>query len=176
MPGMLSAEAMAMHGLGSVGGTVLGLAVAVWIVARQVMARRLSWSMMLLVPVLLAYMTWRDLPAGPLPAGRFAELALEMAMALACGMWQGATVQVYRRDGQWYLRGGWSYLAAWAAFLCGDIALHLAMQGAAALTAPAGLWISTAGAAVVWAVRAVAIALREPATVAARRAAAGGRA
>lgn len=126
-----------------------------------------------MVTAVLAYMTWRYLPAGPIPSGQYLELALELLMAVACGLWQGMTVKVYRRDGRWYLRGGWAYLGAWGAFLCGDIALHLIMEGPAAFSgpaAPAGMWISIAGAAVVWAVRAACIAIREPETTSAGRA------
>jgi|GEM_PF-3375524 len=168
-----------MQGLGGIGAAVLGVAVAIWVVARQVLPRRLSWRMMLVAPAVLAYMAYRELPAGRIPAGQGLELGLELALALACGLWQGATLKLSVKNGQWYVKGGWAYLVGWVAFLGGDITLHLVLEGptafASGLSSP-GMWISLVGAAAVWLVRALWVVIRHPETVSAGAATDAGRA
>lgn len=77
------------------------------------------------------------------------------------------------------MRGGWAYLVGWAAFLGDDIAIHLVMEGPTAFSnglASPGMWISVAGAAAVWLVRALWIVIRHPETISAGAATDAGRA
>lgn len=148
---------------------LVALAVMVWVVWRQMAGRRLSWRMMAVIPIVLGYLTWRNRPLGGVPAGDGLLLALELALALACGLWQGTQAQVFERNGVWFIRGGWRYLVGWVAFLGGDILLHLAVGGPASLATmgQSGLWIEMAGATAVWAVRAITVAAAHPETLSA---------
>lgn len=141
---------------------LVGVAIAVVILARQMMPRRVSWLMLLGVPVLLAYFAIRRIPAGPIGAQQALELVLEFVLALGCGLWQTSVTRVYANKGHWYRRSGWPYLAAWVVLLVGDIVMQGLVAGTTALSQGTGLWITLLGAAVCWAVRAVGIIVKYP--------------
>ena len=153
----------------SVLSAAIAVGVVVWVVVRQMRGRRLVWRTMAGIPILLGYLTWRNRPQTGIPAGDALLLALDVGLAIVCGLWQGTQSQVFRRGDQWYIRGGWRYLVGWVAFLGGDIALHLAVDGPASLAqmGSSGLWVELAGAAAVWTVRAVTVAALHPETLSA---------
>jgi hypothetical protein len=149
---------------------VIGVAVVAWVLVRQLLPRRVSWRMMLVFPAVLAYFAWKSLPAGAIPARQGVELALELVLALACGLWQASVTRVWRQGSQWMMRGGPLYLAGWVVFIGGDIGLRLAIEGPSALTSAPGhgsTWIAIVGGAACWLVRAAVLALRHPETLSA---------
>jgi hypothetical protein len=136
---------------------LFGVAAVVVVLARQLMPRKLSWLFLLGVPAALAVVGLRQAPSA-LSAAQGLDLALECALATACGLWQGNVTRVYQQDGAWYLRSGWSYVVAWVLFLVGDTALQGLILGPASLANGSDMWISLLGAAIAWGMRALIIA------------------
>jgi len=154
---------------GAVVPIVLAIAIGVYVVARQVLPRRVSWLMLVGVPILLVYFGWKQLPAGPVATRQIVDLAGEVALGVCCGLWQAASTRVYVSAGRWYMRGGAPYLLGWVVCLVGDIALVLALEGASGLAHDT--WIFLLGAAATWAGRAVGLLVRHPGLLGAPQAA-----
>ncbi len=146
-------------------GTVLLVAVGVvYVIARQVLPRRVSWLTLMGIPVALAYLAVQHLPAGPVPARQLAELAAEVALATGAGIWQARVTQVFERDGRWYLRGGPVYLGVWVLLLAARIALQLGMGGRLGLGSKGAgdLWMVWVELAVAWGARTLALFVMHP--------------
>jgi hypothetical protein len=144
---------------------LVAVGAVLWVIARQLLPQRITRISLVVLPVALAYAAARGMPAsisGPV----MAELLASLAVSVACGLWQARVTEVYAGpDGTWWMRGGWSYLLAWAVFIAARLLLRLAVEGPAgawgAGVGPA-LWMTGLDVAVAWGVRSAIIYLRHP--------------
>lgn len=141
-------------------GPLVVVAVAIWFLARQVLPRRISWLMLAVTPVALIYFGVRQVPTGPVSGHQLVDLAAEIAVGLACGLWQARVTAVYASDGRWYMRGGWRYLLGWVVALCADGVLAVALEGLSGLAG--STWIFLLGGAATWGARTAVLIVRHP--------------
>jgi hypothetical protein len=101
---------------------VLGAALAVFIIVRQFLPRRITPRLMIIGPAILAYFGLTGL--GSLDATAVAFLTINAGVGLVLGLLRATTVRVWLDEqGQAYMRGTWATLGLWLALVVARLAL-----------------------------------------------------
>ncbi len=96
-----------------------------WSIWRQMHAHEITAAGLVKLPIIFAAIGVLGFGIEPVPTGAaaVAYIALCLALSLTFGVWRGARIDVWRREGRWMSCGNRTTLGLWAALIGTKVAL-----------------------------------------------------
>ena len=139
---------------------VLGLAIFVYFIIRQVSPRRPTRLRFYIMPLIGLYLAYHNLPH-PVPSSQIWDAVISVAISVPFGIAQAYFTRFYQLDGQWVLQGDWRYLVSWLVLFASHLVTVLLFSAGSHQVTPV-TWVIALEVAVVWGLRSVVLHLRFP--------------
>jgi membrane protein CcdC involved in cytochrome C biogenesis len=141
---------------------ILIAALVIWVIFRQLRARKVSRLQMILLPLIAAYEAFQTRPQ-VIEHQTWTEFAVTIMLAIAVGFGQAYTTRIMYKDGVLYTKGGAAYLILWIVLLAGRILIKLGFEGVDGLrNMHSKEWLIFAGIAIAWGLRSLLLYVRHP--------------
>lgn len=142
--------------------TLIILLAVAFLITRQVLPRRISRFPFIVFPVVGLYEMIQSLPSPIISGWMLVECGISLAWCATVGYFQAKVTTVFEgTDGQWYMRGGWKYLAWWLVLIAFRMAIMWAFH-TGSFSIHGVEWIMWSNLAMVWGSRAVFLTLLHP--------------
>lgn len=138
---------------------VIGLAVLIYFIIRQVTPRHPSRLRFYILPILGLFFAFKNLPH-PIPENQLWDAVISVGISIPFGVMQAYFTRLYESGGEWLMRGDGRYVASWLALLLLRILIAMATGGGTHGAETA--WIIALEVAMIWGVRSVVLHLRYP--------------
>ncbi len=140
---------------------VMGFAVLVWFIVRQVTPRRPLRLRFYIMPMIALVVAAANLPH-PIPGIQAWDAVISLAISIPFGIMQAHFTTLYQQDGVWYMKGDWRYVASWAALFALKFATAWMMGSSLHQSFQSVEWIVALEVAVVWGLRSLVLHQRYP--------------
>ena len=139
---------------------VLGLAIFVYFIIRQVSPRQPTRLRFYIMPIIGLYLAYRNLPH-PVPVSQIDDAVISVAISIPFGIMQAFFTRFYQSDGQWVMQGDWRYLVSWLVLFAIHIVTTFLLGSGTHHVTPV-TWVIALEVAVVWGLRSLVLHLRFP--------------
>lgn len=134
---------------------LIGLALFVFFIIRQLTPRRPSRLRFYFLPLIALYWSYHTLPH-PVPSIEIWTTVISVGISVPFAIMQAYFTRLYEKDGQWVMQGDWRYLVSWLIIFALQVVIALVLHQ------PTLTWEIALGIAVVWGMRSVVLHLRYP--------------
>lgn len=135
--------------------TLIIIAVFVYAIARQFMAKPVRRLGFIIFPLLALCEAMASFPKTAVPAGQAAECAAMVALALAAAAIQAAFTEVFYKNDRLYLRSKPVAIVTWAAYFVIRLSMRFVFGGTEE-------WVTWLGMAVILGGRGIMLYIRHP--------------
>jgi hypothetical protein len=143
--------------------TLIIIAVVIFAIIRQVMPQKIRMLSFVILPAIAAYEAYKLLPRPIIPVSQMVECLLIVVAGVVIGAIQATATNVYYKDNQLYMCGGFVSLFSWIAFMFIRFIISFAFQGFSSFTSFKNFeWILWAGIAVAFGSKSLILYMKHP--------------
>lgn len=147
-----------MHGIE---GILIGLAVLIYFIVRQVTPRQPGRMRFYILPLVALVVAAVNLPH-PIPQNQLWDALISVAISIPFGVMQAYFTTLYQKQGEWYIQGDWRYVVSWVVLVGLKMVTAMVVGSSAHPSFQSIEWIAALEVAVVWGLRSVVLHWRYP--------------